>query len=35
MVNLDQINNDIFRNYILSDKGRTFDLLFHNNLSVR
>jgi len=35
MANLDQINSQILQTYVLGDRGRTFDLLFHNNLNVR
>jgi hypothetical protein len=35
MVNIGEIDPSIFYNYVLADRGRTFELLFHNNLSVR
>lgn len=35
MDNLNQLDGKILRDYILADKGRTFDLLFHNNQPVR
>ena len=35
MVNIEQIDPSIFYQYVLADRGRTFELLFHNNLSVR
>lgn len=35
MANIEQINTRILNDYIFADKGRTFELLFHNNLNVR
>lgn len=33
--NIEQIQPHIFNRYILGEKQRTFDLLFHNNANVR
>jgi hypothetical protein len=33
--NLSQIQPNIFREYILADKQRTFELLFHHNANIR